>query len=123
MTRILVMDDDEIFRRALRTILEGAGHEVADAADGAAGVRLYHQLGADLVLVDIFMPEMDGMEVIRALRGQVPRPRIVAMSGGGAAGRGEILDLATALGADRVLRKPFSPRELFDALRDVPRAT
>jgi CheY-like chemotaxis protein len=111
------MEDEDVFRSALRVMLEGAGYAVAEAADGAVGMRLYHQLGADLVLVDIFMPEMDGLEVIRALRGEVPRPRLVAMSGGGSAGRGEILDLATALGADRVLRKPFTPRELFDALR------
>ena len=119
MTRILVMDDDEIFRSALRVALEGAGYQVADAADGAAGVRLYHQLGADVVLVDIFMPEMDGLDVIRALRGQMPRPRLIAMSGGGSAGQGDILGIAAALGAARTLRKPFTSRELLDALRDL----
>ena len=117
MTRILVMDDDQIFRSALRVILEGAGYEVADAADGAAGVRLYLQLGADLVLVDIFMPEMDGLQVIRALRTQVPRPHVVAMSGGGTAGQDDILAIAATLGAARTLRKPFTPRELLDAIR------
>jgi CheY-like chemotaxis protein len=119
MTRILVMDDDEFFRRALRVILESAGYEVVEAADGAAGVRLYRERGAKVVLVDIYMPEMDGLEVVEALRADVPRPRLVAMSGGGAAGRADILAMATALGADRVLRKPFTPHELFEAVRDV----
>ena len=118
MTRILVMDDDDVFRHALRVILEGAGYAVAEAPDGAAGLRLYHQLGADLVLVDIFMPEMDGFEVIRALRTQVPPPHIVTMSGGGAAGQGDILAIAATLGA-RTLRKPFTSRELLGALGDL----
>ena len=118
MTRILVMDDDQFFRGALRVILESAGYEVVEAADGAAGVRLYRERGAKVVLVDIYMPEMDGLQVIEALRADVPRPRLVAMSGGGAAGRTDILAMATALGADRVLRKPFTPHELFEAVRD-----
>jgi CheY-like chemotaxis protein len=116
VTRILVMDDDDVFRQALRVILEGAGYAVAEAPDGAAGLRLYHQLGADLVLVDIFMPAMDGFEVIRALRTQVPAPHIVAMSGGGAAGQGDVLTIAATLGAARTLRKPFTSRELLEAL-------
>ena len=80
---------------------------------------MYHQLGADLVLVDIFMPEMDGFEVIRALRTQVPLPPIVAMSGGGPTRLGDVLAIAATLGATRTLRKPFTSRELVDALRDV----
>jgi two-component system, chemotaxis family, chemotaxis protein CheY len=119
VTRILVMDDDDTFRHALRVTLEGAGYAVAEAPDGVAGLRLYHQLGADLVLVDIFMPEMDGFEVIRALRTQVPLPPIVAMSGGGPTRLGDVLAIAATLGATRTLRKPFTPRELVDALRDV----
>ena len=75
MTRILVMDDDEYFRRALRVILESTGYEVVEAADGAAGVRLYRERGAKVVLVDIYMPEMDGLEVIEALRGRPGRTR------------------------------------------------
>ena len=123
MMRILVMDDDDMFRGALCVMLQSAGYEVVDAADGAAGVRLYRERGAKVVLVDIYMPEMDGLEVIGVLRVEVPRPRLVAMSGGGAAGRADVLAMATALGADQVLRKPFTPRELFDAVRDLPRET
>ena len=113
------MDDDDVLRSALRVILEGAGYEVADAADGAAGVGLYREHGADLVLVDIFMPAMDGLEVIRALRAAVPRPKLVVMSGGGGIGPEDILRMAAALGAERTLTKPFAPTALLGAVRDV----
>jgi len=119
MTRVLVMEDDAVFRSALRVSLEGAGYEVTDAADGAAGLRRYRETGADLVLVDIFMPETDGLEVIRALRTEVPRPKLVAMSGGGQAGQDDILKIAAALGAARTLRKPFTPSELLSVVRDL----
>jgi len=119
MTRVLVLEDDDHLRGALRMILEGVGYEVTEAADGAAGLSLYHESGADLVLVDIFMPEVDGLEVIRALRTEVPRPKLVAMSGGGQAGRKDILTIAAALGAQRTLKKPFAARDLLDAVRDL----
>lgn len=119
MSRILVMDDDDVFRSALRVVLEEAAYEVTEARDGAAGLRLYRETGADLVLVDIFMPEVDGLDVIRALRTELPRPKIVAMSGGGQAGHKDILQIAAALGAEQTLAKPFAPRALLSALRDL----
>jgi len=123
MTRVLVMDDDDVFRSAMHVVLEEAGYDVIAAADGVAGLRLYRERGADLVVVDIFMPEMDGLEVIRALRTGVPRPRLIAMSGGGQAGREDILSIAAALGAERTLKKPFMAQDLLDAARDLLSAT
>ena len=119
MTRILVMDDDALLRAALRTVLEAADYDVLEAADGEAGLRLYHERGADLVVVDIFMPERDGLEVIRALRAAVPGPKILAMSGGGQSAQLEILKAAAVLGADRTLRKPFQPHQLLTAIGDL----
>ena len=119
MARILVMDDDELLREALRVVLQGAGYEVIEAPDGAAGLRLQREQAADLVLVDIFMPERDGLEVIRALRAEIPQPKIVAMSGGGRTGQIEVLRAAAALGAARILRKPFQPRELVTAVHEL----
>jgi DNA-binding response OmpR family regulator len=119
MARLLVMDDDETLRGALRVALEAAGYEVAEAADGAAGLRLYREQGADLVLVDIFMPERDGLEVIRALRAETPHPKIVAISGGGRTGQTDMLRAAAVLGAARTLRKPFTPRELLAVIREL----
>jgi len=113
------MDDDELLRGALRVALEAAGYEVMDAADGNAGLRLQREQGADLVLVDIFMPGRDGLEVIRALRAEIPQPHIVAMSGGGRAGQIEVLSAAAALGAARTLLKPFEPRALLKVIREL----
>ena len=111
MARILVMDDDELLRGALRVVLEAAGYEVMEAADGDAGLRLQREQGADLVLVDIFMPTRDGLEVIRELRAESPQPKIVAMSGGGETGQIEVLRAAAAFGAARTLLKAV--RELL----------
>jgi len=119
MTRILVIDDDEVLRRALRAILEAAGYEVGEAADGTAGLRLHGEQGADLVIVDIFMPVQDGLEVIRALRTAIPRPKIVAISGGGRTPQGDMLKVAATFGASRTMRKPFEPRELLAVVREV----
>jgi DNA-binding response OmpR family regulator len=119
MARILVMDDDEVLRGALRVVLEAAGYDVLDAGDGEAGLRLQREQGADLVLVDIFMPKRDGLGVIQALRASDAQAKIVAMSGGGHTGQREVLQSATAVGASRTLRKPFQPRELLTAIHEV----
>ena len=119
MARILVMDDDDVFRGAIRTVLQSAGYEVLEAADGAAGLRVYREQGADLVLVDIFMPERDGLEVVQDLRAAIPRPKIVAMSGGGRHKQLDALSAAAAFGAERTLRKPFAPHELLAEVRTL----
>ena len=119
MARILVIDDDALLRGALRVALEAAGHEVREAADGDAGLRLQREQAAELVLVDIFMPGRDGLEVIRALRAERPQARIVAMSGGGQTGQIEVLSAAAAFGASRTLLKPFEPRVLLKAIREL----
>jgi len=119
MARILVVDDDQVLRRALRVVLEAAGYDVMEAADGDAALRLYGEQGADLVLVDLSIPERDGLEVIRTLRTAIPRPQIVAMSGGGRIGHIEVLRAAAAFGAARTLRKPFESRDLLATFREL----
>jgi len=113
------MDDDELLREALRIVLEGAGYEVMEASDGEVGLRLQREHPADLVLVDIFMPERDGLEVIKALRVESPQVKIIAVSGGGRTGQIEVLSVAAAFGAARTLVKPFAPRELLKAIREL----
>ena len=119
MARILVIDDDRLLRGALRVVLEAAGYDVIEAADGDAGLRLHREHGADLVLVDIFMPKRDGLEVIRALRAVIPRPKIIAISGGGESGHTDILMTAAAFGAASTLHKPFEPHQLLAAIREL----
>src|SRR5207244_12935868 len=82
MARILVIDDDALLRGAIRVALESAGYEVIEAADGDAGLRLHREQGADVAVVDLFMPKRDGLEVIRAMRAEAPGAKIIAMSGG-----------------------------------------
>ena len=121
MTRILVVDDDADVRAAARAILEDAGHEVVEAVDGAAGLRAYRDASFDLVLCDLFMPDVDGIELIRTLRRGSPNVKVIAMSGGAFDGTLDLLDLAPYLGAAEVLPKPFSLDELVRAVERVLR--
>jgi len=116
VTRVLVVDDDADARAVARAILEHAGIE---AVDGAAALRAYRDVGADLVLCDLFMPDMDGLELIRQLRRESPVVKIIAMSGGGFHGTVDMLDVARHLGAAETLPKPFSLHELVQAVERV----
>lgn len=112
--RILLVDDDPDVVRSLRTTLTKAGYEVVPASNGAEAVRLWRELnGGDLVLLDMFMPEKDGLETIIELRTHSPDVPIIAMSGGGTMGRVDILADAKLLGAVHTLEKPFSTHTLL----------
>ena len=119
--RVLVIDDDADLRGAVRRALEQAGYEVLAAADGAAGLRLYRERGADVVVLDIYMPERDGLEFIRDLRADARQPKIVAMSGGGQKGHLDMLKAAAAFGAARTLPKPLALNDLLATVRDLLR--
>jgi CheY-like chemotaxis protein len=117
--KVLVIDDEALLRDTVRAVLEAAGYEVIEAADGESGLRLYREQGADLVLVDLFMPRRDGLEVIRDLLMEASDAKIIAISGGGRAGEADLLDVAVAFGAARALRKPIEPRALVTAAREL----
>ena len=116
MPRILVIEDDVQLRRMLRRALEMEGYEVLEAADGSKGVSLYREHPTDLVLIDIFMPNKEGLETIMALKRDFPEVRVLAMSGGGVIGSAASLDMAKGLGAERVYVKPF---EVEGFLKDI----
>lgn len=116
MARILVIDDDAAVLATIRRILERAGHDVSSASNGAAGMRLFAQQPAELVVTDLYMPEKEGIETIQELREQYPSVRILAVSGGGVAGTGASLEDAKLFGADDTLAKPFSADELRSAV-------
>jgi CheY-like chemotaxis protein len=105
----------------VRAVLEDAGHGVVEAVDGAAGLRAYRDAGFDLVLCDLFMPDVDGIELIRTLRRRSPDAKVIAMSGGASDGMLDLLDLAPYLGAAGVLPKPFGLDELVRAIERVLR--
>ncbi|MGA6828743.1 response regulator [Nitrospira sp. NS4] len=111
---LLVIDDEAQVRMLFRTALEAAGYRVMTAENGQHALNVLMHQDVDLILVDIFMPGMDGLELIPRLRATKPSCRIVAMSGG--TGEWNAFDLAKDLGAHHTLKKPFSPRELIEAI-------
>lgn len=117
--RILVIDDDPAILKIVRKILERAGHEVLEAGDGEKGLRLARQEAPDLIITDLLMPEMEGIETIQSLRDELPDVKIIAMSGGGAMGTDTYLTDAEILGAHRAMAKPFTPEELVEAVEDL----
>ena len=114
MTTILLIDDEESIRRIFQVALEEAGYRVLTAEHGKHGLRLLEQEKVDLIVVDIFMPEMDGLELIPLLRKTRPAIKLIAISGG--SGPMNQLDTAKKLGAHHTLKKPFSMQELLDAV-------
>jgi len=121
---VLVVDDDLQVLDSVSMMVEDLGFKVATAAGGAEAIAVFHEIAPDVVLTDIAMPQPDGFGVIRALRGIGRSPKIVAMSGGGFAGPGDVLDVARALGANAVIRKPFKEAQLrkvlLSALKNGP---
>ena len=117
MAAVLVVDDDAHIREVARFALVRAGHAVELAGDGAAAADRIARGGLALVVLDVLMPELDGLTLCRQLRGRVP---IVLLSS-----RGEEADrvLGLDLGADDYLTKPFSPRELVARVAAVLRRT
>lgn len=122
--RILLLDDEPELRSALRDRLSMEGYDVQTAPDGRLGLKLYYENPVDLVITDVLMPEMDGLEVIRVLCGTPSPPLIIAMSGGGSRDL-EFLVEATEFGATRTLSKPFLLDDLVtlvnDLLSSIPR--
>ena len=119
MKRVLVIEDEQMVRDVCARILERAGYFVALAENGKEGLRLFNESPFDLVITDIFMPEMDGLEFIRQLRRIEPSVKLVAMSGGGRHEDFEALRPAMHMGAARILVKPFDKTDLLKVVEDV----
>jgi len=119
VTRVLVVDDEPQIVRALQINLKARSYEVHVAASGQAALRVAGQYPPDLVILDLGLPDLDGVEVIRGLRGWTEAPVIVL------SGRSDSTDKVEALdaGADDYLTKPFGIDELLARLRAVLRRT
>lgn len=121
MASILLVDDDDEFLAMLSAVLTRAGYQVRVAFDGQRAISTYRNRPVDLVITDLVMPEKEGMELIRELKRLDPEARIIAVSGAGHNALPHYLNIARALGAQRVLAKPFSEREILEAVSELLR--
>jgi DNA-binding response OmpR family regulator len=107
LPRILVIEDDAQLRQMLAIALGKAGHEVVECADGRKAISAHETRPVDLVITDLIMPEMEGIETIRRLRQLSPTVPIIAISGGGRVTADSYLSIARRMGATKILSKPF----------------
>jgi CheY-like chemotaxis protein len=119
MPRILIVDDDPFARSMLQSMLTDAGYEVHEASNGREALGAYGERPADVVILDVLMPEMEGLETIQRLKQMDPDVSVIAISGGGRYGLVEHLRLAEGLGAVRTFYKPLDNGKLLAALRDL----
>lgn len=116
---ILIIDDDPEFRETFREALQLAGFEVVEAENGAAALAALERHAIGLVITDILMPGMDGIDVIHTIRQRSPALKVIAISGGNGRRGVPSLTMASQMGADRVLKKPFGARELVAAVEEL----
>jgi len=112
--RVLVIEDNEDLREYLRLALESQGYDVLTAAHGQEAISYLAGHPVDAVVTDLFMPEMDGIELIAAVRKKLPDVRVIAISGKPGV---DYLSVARELGVAATLRKPFEVEQLLVALK------
>ncbi len=117
--QILVVDDEELVRQALRHVLEPEGYLVVEAPHGGIAMDILRKQPIDLVILDLLMPEQEGLETILKMRCHSPKIKIIAISGGGRFGMTYLLDMAEKLGANSGLTKPLSRQELLVTIRKL----
>ncbi len=119
MKRILVVDDDEMFRAMLCETLRDAGYEVLDAENGRDAIKIVSGTKLDLVITDLIMPEKEGLETIREITIDYPGIKIIAVSGGLRGGGMDFLPIAGHMGAARVFRKPLDRKAFLAAVAEL----
>lgn len=119
MAQILVIEDDQPLRRAWRLVLEQAGHTVLEAGDGRKGLETFKAQPIDLVITDLIMPEMEGVETIQELRRLSPQLKIIAITGGGRGSPANYLRLAKYSGAALTFAKPIEIETLCGAVAQL----
>ncbi len=115
MALILVVEDAQYLQTLICDTLNIGGHEVVSCGSGKEASRLYKERAFDLIVTDLVMPDMDGLELIRCLRETPSQVPILAVSGASE----DMLKIASALGAVATMKKPFSPDELLGAVENI----
>lgn len=123
MMKVLLIDDDVPLRSCLRQVLQQEGYDVKEASTGKEGLRLCQEDHILLVITDILMPDMDGMEFIQGVHQVCPQTKIVAISGGYQWAGPSMLDIAKRLGADLAYEKPFDLPQFLQGLRELGRVS
>jgi len=119
MKRILFVDDNEAFRFAFSGLLEKSGYEVDQAEDGRVALQKFTEGRHDLVICDLLMPEVEGLETMRGIREIDKDTKILAISGGGRVSALDYLKVAQMMGAVVTLAKPFTSEELFEVVEKL----
>ena len=125
MPRILIIDDDLLICQLLRQALEKQGYLVTEAHEGRKGLAAHQANPADLVITDLVMPGMEGIETIMEMKRRFPGTKIIAMSGGGVGNGTDYLQMAKKFGAHRIISKPFTIQQFTAVVAEVlavPRA-
>lgn len=118
MVKILIIDDDPAILDFVQAILEDE-HDVLTAKDGEKGIVICKTMPLDLIVTDIFMPFMDGLEIVREAMKICPGTKLIAMTGEDREGADSYLRLAKDMGVDGTIRKPFGADEFLNVLDAV----
>ncbi len=117
--RVLVVDDEAMIRKLLRQALEDSGHRVAEAENAEAGLGALHAAAYDLVITDIVMPGMNGLELLGIAKRLWPDLPVIVISGGGRFGDDDHLQNALNLGAAATINKPFRLHQVRAAIEQA----
>ena len=120
MVKVLLIDDDEMLRNALKAVLVSKNYEVVLAVNGKEGLNLYREQKIDVVITDIVMPEKEGIETIIDFQKDFPEAKIIVISGGGLGSAGDYLKMAQTMpNVLRTLSKPISSSDLCEAIQEI----
>jgi DNA-binding response OmpR family regulator len=121
MKKILIIEDDHSYRKMLVKILKNEGYEIDEASDGSIGCDMCQKKSYDLVITDLFLPGLDGVQTTHLLKEEFSSEiKIIAISGGCSDdGLKEVLSLSKDHGADMTLKKPFNLDDLVKAVHEL----
>jgi DNA-binding response OmpR family regulator len=119
MDNILIVDDEDQMRKYMLEVLRGEGYALSEASGGKKAIRQIQRKAFNLVISDVVMPGMDGLELIQEIRKRHPTLKILAISGAGWNTPDIYLGLAMGYGADAILLKPFGSNRLIDKVASL----
>ena len=118
--RVMLVDDDADIRSMLRRFLESNSHTVIDVEGGRPAMNKLLTAQVDVIVSDVYMPDGDGLELVRQVSKQWPAIRLIVVSSGGGLGLCDLLPVARSLGASATFRKPLHLRTLLEAIESQP---